>query len=206
MAHGLYAVVLAIALWRSPWRRLGESPLLHVFLGTTVAILVLWHLRAGVQPGLNFHFLGTSLLTLMFGWRLALVAVSLILLGVTVTGQSGMQAYSVNGLLMGVIPATVTWMVYRLVDRWLPRHLFIYIFMCGFFGAALAIAATGVLSAVVLAAGDAYAWDMLKEQYLPVQLLMMFPEAIFTGTFVTLLAVYRPEWIWTYDEAATLRR
>jgi uncharacterized membrane protein len=33
---------------------------------------------------------------------------------------------------------------------------------------------------------------------------MMFPEAIFTGSFVALLVVYRPLWIWTYDEDAYL--
>ncbi|HCU54006.1 MAG TPA: hypothetical protein DIC36_06915 [Gammaproteobacteria bacterium] len=205
-AHLLYGLVLAVALWRAPWKRLGEAPLLHVYLGTTVAVLVLWQLQAGVLPGLNFHILGAALFTLMFGWPLAMVASSLVLLAVTTAGAGGWQAYSINALLMGVLPATVSWLVYRAVYRWLPRHLFVYIFACGYFGAALAMAATGLVSAGVFALSGVYPLEELLQHYLPYYLLMVFPEAILTGSFVALLAVYRPEWIWTYDEAATLRR
>jgi uncharacterized membrane protein len=202
----LYGLILASALWRAPWKRLGEVSLLHVYLGTTVAVLVLWQLQAGVRPGLNFHILGTALLTLMFGWPLALVASGLVLFAVTVAGSGNWQAYPINTLLMGVLPATVTWLVYRAVYRWLPRHLFIYIFVCGFFGAALAMAATGLVSTMVFVLSGVYPLDDLLQYYLPYYLLMVFPEAILTGSFVALLVVYRPEWIWTYDENAALRR
>jgi uncharacterized membrane protein len=206
VADLLYGLMLVSALWRAPWKRLGEAPLLHVYLGATVAVLVLWQLQAGVRPGLNFHILGASLLTLMFGWPLALIASGLVLLAVTITGSGNWQAYSINALLMGVLPATVTWLVYRAVYCWLPRHLFIYIFVCSFFGAALAMAATGLASAMVFVLSGVYPLDDLLQYYLPYYLLMVFPEAILTGSFVALLVVYRPEWIWTYDENAALRR
>jgi len=205
-AHFLYALVLAIACWRTPWKRLREAPLLHVYLGTTVAVLVLWQLQAGVKPGLNFHILGVSLLTLMFGRPPAMIAISLVLLAVTVASSGGWQVYSINALLMGVLPAAVTWEVYRLFIRWLPKHLFVYIFVCGFFGAALAMAATGLASAGVFVLSGVYPLDELMQQYLPYYLLMVFPEAILTGSFVAMLTVYRPEWIWTYDETVALRR
>lgn len=205
-AHLLYGLALAVALWRAPWKRLGEASLLHVYLGTTVGALVLWQLQAGVLPGLNFHILGASLLTLMFGWPLAMVASSLVMLAVTTAGAGGWVAYSINALLMGVLPVAVTWRVYRAFIKWLPKHLFVYIFVCGFFGAALAMAATGLVSAGVFALSGAYPADELLHNYLPYYLLMVFPEAILTGTFVALFAVYRPEWIWTYDEATALRR
>ena len=199
-AHLLYGLALAVALWRAPWKRLGEASLLHVYLGTTVGVLVLWQLQAGVLPGLNFHILGAALFTLMFGWPLAMVASSLVMLAVTVAGAGGWQAYSINALLMGVLPVVVTWLVYRAVYRSLPRHLFVYIFVCGFFGAALAMAATGLVSAGVFALSGAYPPDELLQHYLPYYLLMVFPEAILTGSFVALLVVYRPQWIWSWDE------
>lgn len=206
VAHLLYGLVLAAALWRAPWKRLSEAPLLHVYLGTAVGVLVLWQLQAGVLPGLNFHILGAALFTLMFGWPLAMVAASLVLLAVTVASSGGWQVYSINALLMGALPVVVTWLVYRAFIKWLPKHLFVYIFVCGFFGAALAMAATGLASAGVFVLSGVYPLDELLQHYLPYYLLMVFPEAILTGTFVALFAVYRPEWIWTYDETAALRR
>jgi len=200
VAHLLYLMVLLVALWRAPWKKLGDGAQLHVFLGTTVAVLVLWQLRAGVQPGLNFHILGAGLLTLMFGWPLAVLAISLVLLAVAVSGPGGWQAFSVNALLMGLLPALVTWGVYRVCDRWLPRHLFVFIFVCGFFGAALSMAATGLASSALFVLSGAYPLDVLLQHYLPYYLLMVFPEAILTGSFVALLVVYRPQWIWSWDE------
>lgn len=205
LGHVLYALVLAAAVVRAPWQRFRDSATVHVFLGTSVALMVLWSLKAGVLPGLNFHMLGASLLTLMFGWLLAVVAISLVLLAVTVQGMGGWEVFSVNALLMAALPAAVTWAVFRLTERWLPRHLFVYIFVGGFFGAALAMAATGLVSTAVFALSGTYHLDDLLQHYLPYYLLMVFPEAIVTGSFVALLAVYRPQWIWTYDEDLYLR-
>lgn len=206
LGYALYALILPAALWRAPWKRLAGPGQLHVFLGTTVACMVVWTLKAGVMPGLNFHILGTSLLTLMFRWPLAVIAISAALLAATLTGASGWHSFPVNALLMGALPAAVTWGVLRLVERKLPRNLFVYIFACGFFGAALAMAATGLVSAGLFVLSGVYSFEELAQQYLPYYLLMVFPEAILTGTFVALLVVYRPEWIWTYDEDAYLNR
>lgn len=203
--HGLYAVLILSALFTAPWQRLRDAARLHVFLGTCVALMVLWNIKAGVSPGLNFHFLGATLLTLMFGWPLALIAVSVVLLAVTLYGMGGWQAFSMNALLMGALPAGVSFAVWRLADRRLPHNLFIYIFVSGFFGAALSMAATGLASTLLHALSGAYDLDHLLSQYLPYYLLMVFPEAIITGTFIALLAVYRPQWLATYDQHSYLR-
>ena len=204
LGYGLYGLLMVAAVLRGSWRRLRDGSQLNVFLGTSVAIMVLWTLKAGVMPGLNFHFLGASLLTLMFGGLLATVGISIVLVGVTLSGMGGWEVFPVNALLMGALPAAVTLGVYRLVHRFRPRNLFIYIFVCGFFGAALAMAVTGLASTAVYWLSGVYSIDDLLQHYLPYYLLMMFPEAIFTGSFVALLVVYRPQWIWTYDEDAYL--
>lgn len=204
LGHALYGLLLLAVALRAQWTRLRDAAQLNLFLGSSVALMVLWTIKAGVTPGLNFHFLGATLLTLMFGWPLGLLALSLTLLATTAYGLSGWQAFSLNALLMGALPGVVTWGVFRLVDRFLPKHLFLYIFLCGFFGAALAMAATGLVSAAVLVLGGAYPMDFLLDHYLPFYLLMVFPEAIITGSFVALMVVYRPHWIGTYDEDAYL--
>lgn len=204
LGHVLYAVVLLAVGLGGAWRRLRDGTQLNLFLGTSVALMVLWTLKAGVMPGLNFHFLGASLLTLMFGGLLATLGISIVLLGITLSGMGGWETFPVNALLMGALPAAVTTGIYRLAERFLPRHLFVYIFVCGFFGAALAMAVTGLASTALYVASGVYGLDYLLQHYLPYYFLMMFPEAIFTGSFVALLVVYRPQWIWTYDEDAYL--
>jgi uncharacterized membrane protein len=205
LAHGLNLLLLLWALWRAPWRTLISSERLHVFLGSCVALMVLWQIKAGVSPGLNFHILGSTLLLLMFDAPLALLGVALVLFAVTLNGFGGWQAYSLNVLLMGALPVGISWAVWHLVERFLPSNLFIYIFVCGFFSAALSMAAIGLVSTLLFAMSGVYALDHLLAHYLPVFLLMIFPEAIVTGSFVTLLTVYRPQWIVTYDEDKMLR-
>ena len=67
------------------------------------------------------------------------------------------------------------------------------------------MAVTGIASTALFVASGTYPLDGLLNHYLPYYLLMVFPEAIVTGSFVALLVVYRPQWIWTYDEDLYLR-
>ena len=59
---------------------------LHVFSGSIVGLLLLWTMRAEIQPGFVWHLSGMVTLTLMFGWSLALLAGSVALLGTVLFG------------------------------------------------------------------------------------------------------------------------
>lgn len=202
---GIYASLLLFALLGAPWRRLQDSDQLNVFLGVCVSLMVLWTLRAGVVPGLNFHLLGATLLVLMFGWRLALIGLAVVLAGVTLSGKSGVSAYGLNALLLSVVPVLVSHAVQRAAERWLTRHFFVYVFVHGFFNAAIAMACTGIVSALAFLAGGVYPWERLASDYLPVYLLMVFPEAILTGSTIALMVVYRPAWVGSFDDELYLR-
>ena len=204
-AAGAYGLVLASAARRAPWGRLREGEMQHVFFGAAVVLLFLWTIRGAVVPGLGVHFLGATVLTLMFGWRLALVAMALALAGAGAYGLARWELLGVNGLLATVLPVAVSQGVLRAVERWLPPHLFIYIFLAGFFGAALAMAASvsAQLALLMLAGGHAPA--ALAHAYLPFLPLLMLPEAFLNGALVTALVGMRPRWIWTFDDARYLR-
>jgi uncharacterized membrane protein len=89
----------------------------------------------------------------------------------------------------------------RWADRGsLPRHLFVYIFVNGFFGAAFAVLASSLVAAGLLALGHAYSLPHLGSDYLAFVPLLMFGEAGLTGMLVALLVCYRPEWIRTFDD------
>ncbi len=205
LGHALYLPILVYALLRAPWARLRETETLHVFLGTCVGLMMLWSLRAGIAPGLNIHLLGTTLLTLMFGWELAVVGIGLVLTAVTLGGMSGVETFSLNAFVMGVVPALVGRTEYFLVWRRLPHNLFVYIFVSGFFGAVLAIVAVAFTSTALFLASGVYAWDQLTTNYLPYALLLALPEAFVTGTCLTYMVVYRPAWVASYREETYLR-
>ncbi len=90
-AEILYSVLTIWIMWQSPWRRLLDSESLHVFLGSTVLLLFVWHIKADAIPGLDYHYLGVTLLTLMLGWQLAYLALNLILLGMLIDGLIAWQ-------------------------------------------------------------------------------------------------------------------
>lgn len=203
--HGLYTLALIYSLRFAPWRRLRRADQLHLWLGSIVTLLVLWNIRTGIQPGLNFHMLGATALTLMFGPELAVIGMSLVLLGTTLAGFSGVWTFSLNALVMGVLPVAISHAVYRLADTRLPNHLFVYVFVNGFFGGALAMAATGLAATTLLAVSGAYPASYLYGEYLPFFVLLGWSEALLTGMAVTLMVVYRPAWIVTFDDARYLR-
>jgi len=198
----LWVLALALAalvLRGANWRMLRDSANLNVFLAATVAVLGLWLIKTGVKPGLNFHLLGATALTLMFRPLFALLAIALITAAISLWhGQYA--AFPANWLIMGAVPVGVSWALFRLIDGKLPNHLFIYVFLNAFFGSALAILAVGGVSTAFAALAGAYPLDYLLEDYLPYYLLIAWSEAFATGMLVTLMVVYKPEWVATFDD------
>jgi len=200
IAFWLMLVILLALMWRrTNWRMLASSANLNIFLGACVALLGLWLIKAGVKPGLNLHLLGATALTLMFRPWFALLAMVLVIGGLTVhTGEY--TAYPANVLLMGVLPVTVSWFLFRWVDSKLPNHFFIYIFLNCFFGGGIAIITVGLASTAYAALSGAYPMNYLLEDYLPYYFLMAWAESFATGMIMTILVVYRPEWVATFDD------
>lgn len=201
----LFIPLILQAIWRAPWRRLADSSQLNVWLGTVVMLTLLWSLQAGVKPGLSMHLLGATLFTLAFGPYLSFIGLSLVLLGVSMNDAAGWGAYAVNALLMGGVSVLVTQTVLRFNERFLPHQYFVYIFANGFFGAALAMAATGICASLLLVVAGVYPIDYVFSEYLPYVLLLAFGEAWLSGMMVTLFVIYRPEWVSTFEDSRYLR-
>jgi uncharacterized membrane protein len=198
-------LALALLGWRwlmsGDWRRLGEPEALNLFLGATVAVLVLWQIRTGIKPGLSFHFYGISTLTLMFGFWRASFAGLLILLINSLFGHGNLAALGFDVMLQVALPAAISWGVFRLLERRLPNHFFIYVFGNGFFGAALAVATVGLATTAAMVLAGAYTLDYLLNHYTPYATLFIgWGEAFTTGMAVTVMAAYRPQWLETFDD------
>ncbi len=197
--------VIAWSAWRAQWWRLGNLQDLRVWLGATLFVTLLWQVRAGIDPGLEFHLIGTTVLTLMFGRHFAVISVSLATVATILSGTDSLASFPVSVLLLGVIPARLSWLAWRIVERHLANNLFVYIFITGFFGAALCAICARLCNALLAWAAGVYDWDYLAEFYLPFALMMGFPEAFVSGTLITMLTVLKPQWLLTFRDSRYLR-
>jgi uncharacterized membrane protein len=206
-ALGAFLPLIAAWLWclgTAPWKRLADSTQLNVWLGTVVLLVLVWSMKAGVKPGLNLHLLGATMFALMFGRQLAIIGLSLVLVGVTLNGelqgQAGWLAYGLNALVLAVFPALLADWVRRGVERWLPGHFFVYVFVTAFFGAAATVMATGLLASALLWLAGVYPANALFDEYLPYYILLGFAEAWLNGAMLTLMVVYVPHWVGSFDD------
>jgi uncharacterized membrane protein len=195
---------LGVCLLRAPWMQLRETSRFNVLAGAVVVLMLLWSMKAGVKPGLNLHLMGAAVMVLAFGPQLALVGLLAVLAGVTVNGSAAWSSFALNALVMVLVPVGAAWGWLRLAQRFLPSHLFVYIFVNGFFGAALAVMAIGLAAVLLLFAAGAYGAEYLLNEYLPYYVLLAFSEAWISGMAITLMVVYRPSWVATFDDARYL--
>jgi len=200
LSHLGYALVLGWALYSAPWYKIRDRENLNVFLGATVAVLLLWTLKAGIRPGMSFHLLGATLLMLMFGWQFALLSLSLVLVGQAAYGNITWFSFSLNALLMAAVPVLFSFALFRLSLRYLPKHFFIYTLFNAYFCAALTMGVTVMLASLLLLAGSGYSWEDLVDHYLPFVPMMVFAEGFFTGMLATSMVLFRPEWIGSFDD------
>jgi uncharacterized membrane protein len=197
---------LAWALWAAPWRRFASSEAAHVWYGTIFALTVLWSVRAVVGGAVVIHLLGTAGFALAAGAPLALIGGALVV-GITALIQGSPLANTATVFLLGVVlPVAVMFGVLRATQRFLPANFFVYVLAAAFFGAALALGASGLGGAAVVAATGGPETAALVRDLLPYLLYLAFAEGTLTGMVITLLVVYRPHWVATFDDSRYLDR
>jgi uncharacterized membrane protein len=207
-AHALFAFILFLALWRAPWHYLKNSQDSHVLFGSYLALYLMWLMAFEIQdhPGLEFHFLLVTTLTLMFGWAFAIIGVSVAELGLSLVGKAEWASYSLNVLCNGVIPILFTYYSFRLIEKRLPQHFFVYIYVGAFLVSALAMLISRLSGMSVLMLADVYSFEQLmSNEYFFLLPVMMFPEAFLNGGIMTMLIVYRPHWVSSFNDDKYLR-
>jgi len=199
-----YVLTLLWAVRTAPWQRLADSTQMNVWFGTIVVLILVWSMQAGAKPGLNLHLLGATTFTLMFGRQLAMIGLSLVLAAVTfnaaLNGIDGWQPFALNALALTMFPVLVAHAVLRLVERYLPPNIFVYFFGAAFFGGAVAAVATGLLTGLLLWLGGVYSPGLLFSDYLLFYILLGFAEAWLNGAAITLMVVYYPRWVGSFDD------
>lgn len=203
---GLWIVTLLPFVSKSAWAPLRQPARLNLWCAAIAVIFTLWCIRYSVKPGLMLHLIGATILMLMFGPRLAQLALYLVMAGVAATGIAAFDGYPANALLAGAVPVWLSWLLLRLIERRLPANIFVFIFVAGFLSAALAMACSAVATVAVHAAAGTYAVAYLTEYYLPYALLLAWGEAFITGMSMALMVAYYPQWVLLFDDKRYLAR
>lgn len=199
-ANIVMALVFLAALRHAPLRRLWMNEFTHVYFGACVVLLLLWNTRVGVLPALNFHLLGVTAMTLMFGWQFAVFGVLAVTIGSILSQHGHWASLGLNALVMGCVPILVTELLLRVAQRRLPHNFFIYVYINGFLAAGLSILGASLLGAGLMWLVDTDSSKWLTYQYLPYLPLVFFSEAIINGMIMTAMVALRPGWVASFDD------
>ncbi|MFZ6047444.1 energy-coupling factor ABC transporter permease [Pseudomonas sp. CR3202] len=206
LGWAIYLPVLAWAIWRAPWVELfSDFRRQHLLFGTVLALFLLWLMRRDFASGLSYHLIGMTAVTLLLDWPLAVLGGLTAQLGLLALGKQDLSALGVNGALLVLLPVLVTELCAKWVEHYQPRNLFVYIFCCGFFPAALAALLCVLIGLGVLWVDGVFPMPPWLEDFIGYLWLVMFPEAFINGTAVTALVVFCPEWLETFNRTRYLQ-
>jgi uncharacterized membrane protein len=195
------AIALLVALRHLPWRILLTSPTAQHIVGAATLVLIgFWLVRAGITPGLSAHFLGVTALTLLVGWPIAVVVTLIASVTVGALGVTPWPLVPLEFVAGGVLPVAVSHGVRVWLERTLPPNLFVYLLGCGFAGGVVAgLVSRGTNAALLLLSG---AWESgrVGDELGVIVALLTLPEGVINGIIVSVLAVYRPDWVKEFDD------
>lgn len=204
-----WLLLLIGLLWSvktAPWGRFKHnSGYQHVFLGATVVVFLVWSLSATIEGGLSFHFLLTSVMVVMFGPQLALFLTVFALAGVTLLGKAGLLVFGLNAVLMGLVPILMTWAIVYLAFKYLERNFFVFVFLNGFFAAALSSFTVLMLGGIVMLLSEVHTSEKLAQSFFPYIPMMAVPEGFVSGMIVGALILLKPEWVGCYSDDLYLK-
>ena len=204
MGFALYALFLLWALWTADWQRLKDGRDANILFASCVLLWLLWLLSAGTLRGMEFHLLLATSAMLMFGWQFATLCVSVAQLCLTLTGKADWLSFPLNVLCNGIVPIWMSYAVYWVTYTFLPKHIFVYVYMNGFIGGAMAMLASRLTGLGILIFSEVYRWQDLGEQPMFI-IVMLFPEAFLNGMVMTMLVVFRPEWVSSFSDRHYLK-
>lgn len=207
--NGLFCLIVVLLAVVLSWRDLTqvlltklktERTFQHITFATILMFSVLWSTEAGVKENLSIHFLGLTALTLMYGWRSAFALSIAIVLLMTLFGSLAWTALPQFLVFSALLPIAISYAIFLLSYHYLPRNIFVFIFVAGFLNGAL----TGTLHLLInsgyyLLATD-LDWPTIFDNYLLFTPLLAFPEGLLNGMAIAMLTVFKPELLRVFSD------
>ena len=179
------------ALYSTPVRQTGV-------LACALVFAILWRIKAGILTGLDLHILGVTAATLILGWRLTILSSLLATALLAGFGQIEPELLPVQILIGALIPIVLSYLAFIVSYHYLPRHFFVYIFVCAFITAGFIACIKIALGALFYLSIGQYNWQELTDNYVYLSAIIWFPEAMLNGMAITIMITYRPHWVKTF--------
>ncbi|WP_166113371.1 energy-coupling factor ABC transporter permease [Pseudoalteromonas sp. Z9A5] len=179
------------ALYSTPVRQTGV-------LACALVFAILWRIKAGILTGLDLHILGVTAATLILGWRLTILSSLLATALLASFGKIEPELLPVQILIGAFIPIALSYLAFIVSYHYLPRHFFVYIFVCAFITAGFIACIKIALGALFYLSIGQYNWQELTDNYVYLSAIIWFPEAMLNGMAITIMITYRPHWVKTF--------
>ncbi|USD31472.1 hypothetical protein CTT30_09415 [Vibrio coralliilyticus] len=205
----LFALVIVLLsinfIWKDVyytfWPKLStERGFQHLTFAVILALFALWSAQAGVKEGLSIHFLALTSLTLMYGWRSAYGLSIIISLLLALFGQRSFTELPEYLLLSCLLPIAISYFIFLTSYRYLPRNIFVFIFVAGFFNGALTGSAHLLINSAYHVIQGSYDWETVVDNYMVFVPLLAFPEGLLNGMTMAMFAVFKPEWLRVFSD------
>lgn len=174
---------------------------------TVIGLIIAWNFRAFMTKssaeamvGLSFHFFGASLLVVMFGLWEAIVILFITSLFAVFLVTASFNETATHFLQVGVLPALISASIIHLINRNLPKHLFVFILGRGYLAGLASTLFSGLLIATYysftnetpLGGRDPTGWFVGL-------LVLSFTEGSLSGMLIAIFSIYKPQWVRTYS-------
>ncbi len=201
LANFIFVFFLYRAVRNAPWRKLLDNAVMvNALVGLILGAFVFWQFNAAIRPGVNFHILGATLFVLMFGWQVASVSITLVMVATWVRTDIAFITLGINGLLMIVIPVLFSDWLLRFSKKRLPKNLFLFVLLDGFVCAALSIVLVMLAASLLLLGLSHYTWGEIQHHYLVAAPIIMLTEGFVTGMMITAFTVFQPRAVMNFSD------
>ena len=117
-----------------------------------------------------------------------------------------LAAWPANLLCFGIVPATATTLIHRLLEARLPHNYFVYFFGTAFAGSMAAFLLAALARLALLWAAGSLPRAQVGDEYLVLLPMLGLAEASLNGLVMAVAVVYAPDWVRSFDDRLYLGR
>ncbi|HRL37473.1 MAG: hypothetical protein KA790_06810 [Ottowia sp.] len=198
LAPLLVFTALAIALSFKPWRLLANTALISPLLAALVITPWLWALPWLHRMPIQLQLSGACLIGLVLGWPLAVPVLCIVALTTGLIAPVPWQQQIDMALWLGIVPATLSFLLGMALRRWVWKNLFVYILGRAFLGTAICLFVSGALAQW---SGQILTVTVEPDLAMVARWLLAWGDAVVTGMMVAVFVAFRPQWLATWSDS-----
>ena len=194
----LVLAALATALAFKPWRLLANTALISPLLAALVITPWLWALPWLHRMPIQLQLSGACLIGLVLGWPLAVPVLCIVALTTGLIAPVPWQQQIDMALWLGIVPATLSFLLGMALRRWVWKNLFVYILGRAFLGTAICLFVSGALAQW---SGQILTVTVEPDLAMVARWLLAWGDAVVTGMMVAVFVAFRPQWLATWSDS-----